>query len=156
MSKRFSGGKPPENLRHAQGKQIMTKIILKGRLDGKQRNKLKGLFDMMYSPKELADEIGVNINQIYMVYVPLGCPSERDNKNHILINGKAFAEWYITKYSKIPLAQDETFCKTCKKGVKIIQPKQVTKNGVVYLSSVCPICGRGLAKIVTSKRRVIG
>ena len=30
----------------------MTEIILKGRLDGIQRNRLKSLFDMMYSPKE--------------------------------------------------------------------------------------------------------
>ena len=78
----------------------MNETIFKGRLDGKQRNRLKSLFDMMYSPKELADEIGMEVNQVYMVYISLGCPSERDNKNHILINGKAFAEWYGVVYAK--------------------------------------------------------
>ncbi len=55
-----------------------SNIILQGRLDGRQRNRLKRLLDMMYSPKELSEEIGVNKEQIYRVYVPLGCPHERD------------------------------------------------------------------------------
>jgi hypothetical protein len=87
-------------------------IILQGRLNGKQRYKVNQLLDMLYSPKELADEIGVHTDQIYRVYVPLGCPSERDEKNHIFINGKAFAEWYGKQYAKLKLAQDETFSNT--------------------------------------------
>jgi hypothetical protein len=129
-------------------------MILKGRLDGKQRNKLKSLFDMMYSPRELAEEIGMHIDQVYAVYVPLGCPHERDKRDHILINGKAFAEWYSKHYTKIKLAQDETFCLTCKKGVKIIKPEQKRKNDLVYVLSVCPVCGRGLTKIIERQRRV--
>lgn len=131
----------------------MAEIILKGRLDGRQRNRLKGLFDMLYSPKELADEVGINVNQIYMVYMPMGCQHERDAKNHILINGKAFAAWYFITYAKHTLAHDETFCKTCKKGVKIYQPKQQTTGDLVYLLSVCSVCGRKLTKIIERKRR---
>lgn len=130
----------------------MSEIILKGRLDGRQRNRLKGLFDMMYSTKELAEEIGISIDQIYYVYVPLGCPEERDSRNHILINGKAFADWYIKTYPKIQLGEDETFCKTCKTGVKIFQSKQRKKGRLVYLLSVCPNCGRNLTKILSAKR----
>ena len=130
----------------------MNEIILKGRLDGIQRNKLKGLFDMMYSPRELAEEIGINQDQVYGVYLHLGCPEERDEKKHILINGKAFADWYLKVYAKIKLKQDETFCKTCKKGVKIYQPKQKKKGGLIYILSVCPVCGRNLTKIIANKR----
>ena len=131
----------------------MTDNIFKGRLDGKQRNKLKGLFDMMYIPKELADAIGMHTDQVYNVYIPFGCPHERDARNHILINGKVFAGWYGTIYTKIRLANDETFCKTCKTGVKIYQPKETIKDGLVYLLSVCPACGRKLTKIITNKGR---
>jgi hypothetical protein len=67
-------------------------VLLRGRLDGKQRNRLKGLFDMLYSPRELAEEIGINKDQVYMVYMPFGCPYERDERNHILINGNEFAD----------------------------------------------------------------
>lgn len=132
----------------------MTEYLLKGRLDGKQRNKLKGLFDMMYSPRELAEEVGFHIDQVYAVYIPMGCPHQRDTNNHILINGEAFAGWYSKVYTKIKLAHDETFCLTCKKGVKIVKPQEQTKNDLVYILSVCPVCGRKLTKIIERKRRV--
>lgn len=131
----------------------MTELILKGRLDGKQRNRLKGLFDLLYTPRELAQEVGFHLDQVYAVYIPLGCPNQRDGKNHILINGKDFAAWYGKVYAKLQLKQDETFCKTCKKGVKIINPETKDKNGLVYLVSACPVCGRRIAKIVERKRR---
>ncbi len=108
---------------------------------------------MMYSPKQLAEEIGFHIDQIYAVYIPLGCPHDRDRKNHILINGEAFAEWYSKVYTKIKLAHDETFCLTCKKGVKIYQAKEQVTSDLVYLLSVCPVCGRKLTKIIEHKRR---
>ena len=125
----------------------MNEAILKGRLDGKQRNRLKRLFNMQYTPRELAEEIGINKNQIYMVYVPLGCPHERDFVNHILINGKEFAKWYIHSYPKIRLAPDETFCLTCKGPVKIYKPKNRKKRGLYYILSTCPNCQRRLTKI---------
>lgn len=126
--------------------------ILKGRLNGIQRNRLKGLLDMYYSPSELAEEIGVHLDQVYNVYVPLGCPHERDAGRHICINGKRFAEWYGEVYPKIVLAEDETFCKTCKQGVKIYQPKQKKKGRLIYVLSVCPVCGRCLTKISSYER----
>lgn len=132
---------------------IMTEFILKGRLDGKQRNRLKSLFDMYYTPKELAEEIGMHVDQVYNVYVPLGCPQERDTSKRLLINGKLFAEWYSKVYVKLRLKQDETFCKTCRKGVKIIQPQKKRKGNLEYLLSVCPTCGRKLTKIIANQRR---
>jgi len=131
---------------------FMDEMILKGRLNGIQRNRLKGLFNMMYSARELAEEIGISIDQIYCVYVPLGCPEERDNRNHILINGKAFADWYIKAYAKIRLKHDETFCKTCKKAVKIYKPKKHKKGNLEYVLSVCETCGRKLTKIIEYSR----
>lgn len=125
-------------------------MILKGRLNGVQRNKLKGLYDMPYTPAELANELGINKNQVYMVYIPLGCPVIRENRR-IFINGKAFYDWYIKTYPKLRLLEDETFCKTCKQAVKIKNPQRKTKNGLVYVLSKCPACGRGLTKIIQYK-----
>lgn len=127
-------------------------MILKGRLNGVQRNRLKGLLDMLYMPKELAEEVGINVNQIYMVYVPLGCPVVRDERKHIFINGKVFYSWYLETYPKIYLAENESFCKTCKGAVEIYKPKKKIKNGLTYVLSVCPVCGRGLTKIIDFKR----
>lgn len=127
-------------------------MIFCGRLNGKQRNRLKSLLDMLYTPKELADEVGILVNQVYSVYVPFGCPSVRDVRRHIFINGKLFADWYSKVYLKIRLRDDETFCKTCKGAVKIFQPEQKEKDGLIYVVSVCPVCGRGLTKIIQFKR----
>jgi len=126
-------------------------IILKGRLNGIQRNRLKSLFDMLYSPRELAEELSINQDQVYLVYVPLGCPHERDVRNHILINGKEFAEWYIRVYAKMRLGANQTFCKTCKKGVLIHNGQKKQKGTLIYLQSTCPNCGRGLTKILSAK-----
>ncbi len=127
--------------------------VFRGRLNGIQRNRLKSLFDMMYSPRELAEEIGIHIDQFYMVYVPLGCPQERDERNHILINGKAFFDWYTKTYTKIHLKSNETFCKTCKQGVKIYKPKKGNNGTAVYVISICPNCGRRLTKIIGRRAR---
>ena len=41
----------------------------------------------------LAEEIGIQSKQIYRVYIPEGCPHERTESRHILINGELFREW---------------------------------------------------------------
>lgn len=127
-------------------------IIIKGRLDGRQRNRLKRLLDMPYSPGELAEEIGIDKNQIYMVYVPLGCPHERDLHKRITINGVSFFTWYQKVYKKATLSDGETFCKTCKKAVKIVSGQEITKGELTYILSACPHCGRKLTRIIHSSR----
>jgi hypothetical protein len=130
----------------------MTETVLSGRLNGKQRNELKGLLNMMYSPSELAEELGIDKNQVYRVYIKADCPHERDDFKHIWINGKAFKEWYLGVYKKTEIGQDETFCKTCRRSVKLYKPEQRIKGRVTYLLSHCPNCDRLLTKIVTSSR----
>ena len=107
---------------------------------------------MMYKPSELAEEIGIDKNQIYRVYIPLGCPHERDQYKHFWINGKAFSEWYEATYKKLKLKPDEAYCKTCNKAVKIINPERKEKNGLIYTLSNCPNCNRKLTRIITQKR----
>jgi len=127
---------------------MTDQIELKGRLDGRQRNRLKSLLNMMYRPGELADEVGFSINQIYRVYITLGCPHSRDKRRHIWINGASFAQWYEDFYKKRGLQENESFCRTCRTGVEKINPKRHKKNGLIYEISYCPGCGRKLAKIV--------
>ncbi|KAA3646163.1 MAG: hypothetical protein DWQ07_08025 [Chloroflexi bacterium] len=129
-------------------------IILKGRLDGRQRNRLKSLLNMMYKPSELAEEVGFSIDQVYRVYVPLGCPHERDERNHIWINGQLFREWFEDVYKKRKLASNEAFCLTCKMSVEMRNPeRKKTGDGLVYVLCDCPNCGRRLAKIIDQKKR---
>ena len=121
---------------------------LKGRLDGRQRNRLKGLLHMHYTPRELAEEVGIDKQQVYRVYLPLGCPHERDSRRHIWIDGSAFCEWYQQHYSKVKMLDDEAFCLTCKQPVKMIKPEKLEKNGLIFFECSCPACGRRLARII--------
>jgi len=128
-------------------------IILAGRLNGNQRNRLAKLLDMMYRPNELAQEIGFAKRQVYRVYIPAGCPHERDSRNHIWINGKVFREWVKEVYKKRELASDEAFCLTCRKPVKMHQPEKKHEGRLVYWICACQKCGRKIARIIERERR---
>jgi hypothetical protein len=123
-------------------------LVTRGKLDRQQKLRLARLLDMMYTPRELAEEIGFNARQVYRVYVPLGCPHQRDENDRIWINGEAFREWVAATYRKQRLADDEAFCLTCRRPVKMVDPALHKKNGVAYLRCQCPECGRVLARIV--------
>jgi hypothetical protein len=128
-------------------------IVLRGRINGNQRNRLIKLLDMFYTPSELAKEVGFTTRQVYRVYIPAGCPYVRDQNKRIWINGKEFREWYLRTYRKVELGHDETFCLTCRKVVKIINPERKKKGRLVYDVSFCPDCGRKLSKIIDKEKR---
>jgi hypothetical protein len=128
-------------------------ILLRGRLDGQKRNRLVKLLDMLYKPSELAEEIGFTVRQVYRVYIPAGCPHERDHRGHLWINGKLFREWFEEVYKKRKLARYEAFCLSCKKAVKIVGPIEKQEGRLIYWLSDCPNCGRRLARIVNKEKR---
>ena len=104
---------------------------------------------MLYSPSELAHEIGFEVRQVYRVYIPLGCPHEKDSTGRLWINGKDFRNWVNDLYQKRNLKSNEAFCLTCKKSVKMISPERIQKGRLLYYLCNCPNCGRKLAKIIT-------
>jgi len=128
-------------------------IILRGRLSGEQRNRFGRLQNMMYTPTELAEEIGFNRRQVYRVYRPLGCPHEYTNNGRRLwINGLEFKNWYQETYKKRHLDTDETFCLTCKRAVKIENPQKYKSGRITYWLSYCPHCGRKSTRIIKNSR----
>ncbi len=124
-------------------------IILRGRLNGNQKNRLVKLLDMMYSPSELADEIGFTKRQVYRVYILLGCPHIQDENRHLWINGKSFREWVKIIYKKQELKTNEAFCLTCKKAVPMVNKTRKQKNRLFYYQCTCTNCGRILNRIIT-------
>ena len=127
-------------------------IILSGRLDGSQRNRLGSLLNMLYKPSELAEEVGFSVRQVYRVYIPLGLPHERDSSRHIWINGETFRGWIEQTYPKRKMREDESFCLTCKKPVKIIKAAKKNKGEITYFISTCTNCGRTLTRIIENRR----
>ena len=132
----------------------LTVVLYKGRLERDQKNRLAKLLDMLYTPKEIADEIGFSRRQFYRVYIPAGCPHTRDEKGYLWINGKEFRKWVLETYQKQAVRQNEAFCLTCKKPVPMQKPEKIFKNGLQYYLCDCPYCGRKLAKIITRGKKV--
>jgi len=126
--------------------------VLKGRLKGDQIRRLSRLIDMLYTPSEIAAEVGFTRRQVYRAYLPLGCPHERDETGHVWINGVAFREWYQSKYKKINLAPDEGYCLACKKVISLQKPKIKQVDHYKYFAATCPICGRKVSKAITNKK----
>ncbi len=129
------------------------KIIVRGRLDGNQRKRLVSLMNMMYTPSELADEIGFDRRKIYRIYIPLGCPHIRDEKRYIWINGVEFRNWIKDIYRKRELLEDQAFCIRCKIPVKMKNPIRKEGKGIVYYLCECPNCGRRISKIIARGER---
>lgn len=129
------------------------KEIRRGRLPGKQRYRLNLLLNMKYKPNELAKALDIDVRWFYRVYVPLGCPHERDQWRHIWIVGTEFREWYHATYRNRKLAKNEAYCVSCREPVPIINPEEHEKDCLNYLLSDCPVCGRTVAKILANQRR---
>ena len=123
-------------------------IILRGRLPKSKRIRLRYLLDMLYTPSEIATEVGFSRRQFYRVYLPAGCPHTQNKSNRIFVNGKDFCEWYIRQYPAWKPSQDEVFCLTCKSPVPLINPVRQEKNNAIFYTSNCPHCGRRLAKFI--------
>lgn len=128
-------------------------ILLKGRLNGPQRSRLPRLLDMLYKPSELAQEVGFTRRQVYRAYIPAGCPHQRDSRKHLWINGKLFRGWYEATYPRVTLTENEAFCLTCKKAVKLNNPVHEKRGRLSYWVCNCAKCGRKLVRIITRDKR---
>jgi hypothetical protein len=127
-------------------------ILLRGRLDGKQRLRLEKLLDMLYKPSELAEQVGFNRRQVYRVYIHVGCPHVRDDRKHLWINGEDFRKWYEATYPRLTLAGDEGFCLSCKKPVKLEKARKKKSGDLIYWIGFCQICGRKISRIINNIR----
>lgn len=103
-----------------------------------------GLLPMIYRISEVAEELKVSVKLIKRL-VDLGAPHERDSRQHIWINGTAFACWVeetrTSQAGRTKLKDDEAWCLPCRKAVKLINPSTTVNNKQQLLSGTCPECG---------------
>lgn len=109
---------------------------------------LARLLHMEYTPKEIAEEIGVTEDTIYRCYIPAGCPHQRDKSGLIWINGGEFRAWAEgcilerREKAKRRLGEDEAWCFRCNRVVKIENPVFRKVNGAfTLLQGTCNLCG---------------
>ena len=74
---------------------------------------------MLYTPKEIAIKFGTPIQTI-REWIKRGSPIQKDEDNHVWINGDELAEWIKVnqlqkKESHKKMAIDEAYCMHCRK-----------------------------------------
>jgi hypothetical protein len=119
-----------------------TKCI-RPRLGKEARAKAVGLLDMLYTPTELAEELGLNLAMLYHQLLPAGLPHSKDSTGHIWIHGAEVSKWLVDfgTARRQPLAADEAYCLRCRQAVKLINPQRAKSGNVTLLKATCPICG---------------
>jgi hypothetical protein len=106
--------------------------------------KAAGLLPMLYTPAELAEELGLTAPTI-RDWLKLGLPHERDERGRIWINGRSFAAWLDQARRAAqagPLAADEAFCVGCRRAVALLGVSCRANGKHVLLTGTCPACGR--------------
>ena len=103
-----------------------------------------GLLPMMYTTRELAEELKVSFQDIKRL-VDGGAPHERDSRQHLWIDGTAFAQWVeetrFSQKNRNRLAHDEALCFRCRKPVKLSKPHATINKKQKLLTGICPECG---------------
>lgn len=105
---------------------------------------LPRLLHMEYTPRQLAEELGVSKRQI-MAACEGGAPYRQTDAGRIYIVGDEFAAWYraIVRERKRPMRHDEAFCLACRRPVPLPEDAQVQPlpNGAERIIGRCPVCG---------------
>ena len=109
-----------------------------------------GLLDMLYTPAELAEDLGIEKRAVYERLIPAGLPHTKDGDGRVWIHGPEAARWILEsgRVGKVPLAENEVYCMRCQRAVPLIDPKRIRSKAinVSFLKSTCPVCGAAVYK----------
>ena len=113
-----------------------------------------GLLPMKYKLSELSKELDIPYRTLHD-WLNWGVPHERDERNHIWINGQEIAKWINSKRraraSTHKLKNNEAYCFRCDKEVELVSPKIIPAKGrLIFIHGHCPFCK---GKIVRGGRK---
>ncbi len=105
--------------------------------------KSPGLLPMLYTVRELALELEIP-ERTLRDWLKAGAPHQIDQRKHIWINGKVFAQWIQSRQrvKKAKLAIDQAFCFRCNAVVTLSNPtQQPIKGKLIHIKGQCGQCG---------------
>jgi hypothetical protein len=112
------------------------------------KSKASALYDMQYKISELCNILNIP-NSTIRGWIIAGLPHSRDARNHYWINGNDFYLWLKSKVRKrrVPLLENQSFCFTCRKGVRVSNPqKRRIKGSMGVVIGECFVCGKKVSK----------
>lgn len=105
--------------------------------------KAPGLLPMLYTVRELADELSMP-ERTLRDWLLHGAPYTRDQLGRIWVNGQAFAAWVASQRKKAPVTRlkpGEGYCMACNQVVVVLKPTRRPSAGkLVYIQGLCPHC----------------
>jgi hypothetical protein len=105
--------------------------------------KAPGLLPMLYTVRELADELSMP-ERTLRDWLKNGAPHILDERRRTWINGQEFACWVVAQRRhrrRVPLSDDEAYCMRCNQAVKLRDPVTIPiKAKLVRIQGTCPIC----------------
>lgn len=105
--------------------------------------KAPGLLPMLYTVRELADELSMP-ERTLRDWLHRGAPYSRNQLGHIWVDGQAFMAWVVSQRKKATHARlqpGEGYCMNCNNIVMILHPtRRVSSGNLVYIQGVCPHC----------------
>lgn len=107
-----------------------------------------GLLPMLYSPRELGEELRISPRTIRDL-LSKGMPHQRDQRGHIWIDGKQFADWVnAIRRSKTrqKMADDEAFCFRCNAPARMLEKRIYRRGKHIRLSGKCTQCGGNVSR----------
>ncbi|HEY4689649.1 MAG TPA: hypothetical protein VIK33_10080 [Anaerolineae bacterium] len=127
----------------------------KGKLLSREaRLRANGLLDMLYTPAEMADELGIQQRDVYEKLLPAGLPHQRDETGHLWLHGPEVAHWVRTlRAGRRLLGDNEAYCLKCRAVVRLVRPKRVKRGKFTLLQALCPTCGTTVNRGVKGKKR---
>jgi hypothetical protein len=108
---------------------------------------------MLYKVSELAGELDVP-ERTLRDWLDAGAPSQRDELNHIWINGKVFSQWVEGQRKPkrvIKLLDHQAYCLRCNMAVELQTPQcRAIKGKLVHIKGICPQCGCSINRGATN------
>ena len=106
--------------------------------------KAPGLLPLLYKVSELANELQVP-ERTLRDWLDMGAPHQRDQSNHIWINGVHFTQWVHEQRKPKrtnKLQNHEAYCLRCKAVVELRFPQRQNISGRLFnMRGTCPECG---------------
>ena len=118
-----------------------------------QIQRARRLLHMKYRPSEIAEEIGCNVQSIYKVYIPAGCPHEREEV-HLWIVGDLFRDWMLAQQretrtkGRAKMKRGQAYCVMCEKAVDMEGPFTVrpVSAHIELALGHCSECGAAVCR----------
>ena len=121
-------------------------------------NRRQKLLDMLYTPSELAETLGINRGYVYTFIIPSGRVEViKDETDHLFINGRDMYKFIMSmsadrrerKANRVPLSENEFYCLKCKARKTTNDYLVSMDRGGLVKTAHCPDCGTRMRKYIS-------